>query len=219
MPPNRRRSGMGRTGVFIGSELGAVRFTRDGEFVDLGEAVVEGFAAVQPGLVELARLGSTDFAALTATERVDALVAVERQRAWLDGVQRQLLAEVVRRDDPKHYSREEVSAALGPSLQTAQSRMKDAEQLCSRLPVTLDALMSGSISCLLKREQTLSQLKQSIRRAVIRLDPASAEERRQRAKADRNIRFADAGAGHGPAGAAAAHRSRQGLLHPRRRHR
>jgi hypothetical protein len=120
--------------VFIGSELGTVRFTRDGEFVDLGEAVVEGFAAVQPGLVELARRGSTDFGVLTATERVDALVAVERQRAWLDGVQQQLLAEVVRRDDPKHHSREEVSAALGLSLQTAQSRMKDAEQLCSRLP-------------------------------------------------------------------------------------
>jgi hypothetical protein len=99
--------------------------------------------------------------------------------------------------------------------------MKDAEQLCTRLPGTLDALMSGSISCLqaravteasyvidagllpefearvLKRagEQTLAQLKQSIRRAVIRLDPASAEERRQRATTDRNIRVADAGDG------------------------
>jgi hypothetical protein len=84
-------------------------------------------------------------------------------------------------------------------------------------------LMAGSISCLqaravteasyvlddgllpeyearvLKRapEQTLSQLKQSIRRAVLRLDPATAEERRQRAKADRNIRVADAGDGMG----------------------
>jgi hypothetical protein len=85
--------GQPTAGVFIGSALASVRFTRDGEFVDLGEAVVEGFAAVQPGLVELARLGSTDFAALTATGRVDALIALERQRAWLDGVQQQLLAE------------------------------------------------------------------------------------------------------------------------------
>jgi hypothetical protein len=92
--------GQPTAGVFLGSELGAVRFTHDAEFVDLGEAVVEGFAA------------------LTASERVDALIAVERQRAWLDGVPQQLLAEVVRRDDPKQYSREEASAALGLSLQT-----------------------------------------------------------------------------------------------------
>ena len=44
-------------GVYPGSELGSVRFTRDAGFVDLGQAVVDGFAAVQPGLVELARLG------------------------------------------------------------------------------------------------------------------------------------------------------------------
>jgi hypothetical protein len=101
--------------------------------------------------------------------------------------------------------------------------MKDAEQLCARLPATFAALMSGSISCLqaravteasyvldgelvteyearvLKRseEQTLAQLKQAIRRAVIRLDPATAEERRQRATADRNIRVADPGEGMG----------------------
>jgi hypothetical protein len=53
---------------------------------------------VQPGLVELARLGSTDFAVLTATERVDALIVLERQRAWLDGVQQQLLSEVAVHD-------------------------------------------------------------------------------------------------------------------------
>jgi hypothetical protein len=151
-PPERDRP---YGGVFLGSELGSIGFTRDAGFVDLGRAVVDGFAAVQPGLVELARLGSTDFAVLTAAERVDALIVLERQRAWLDGVQQQLLAEVVRRDDdPKQYRREEVSAALGLSLQTARSRMRDAEQLCSRLPGTLAALMAGSISCLQARAVT-----------------------------------------------------------------
>jgi hypothetical protein len=72
-PPPERDGPYG--GVFLGSELGSVGFARDGEFVDLGAAVVEGFASVQPGLVELARLGSTDFGALTATGRVDALIA------------------------------------------------------------------------------------------------------------------------------------------------
>jgi hypothetical protein len=94
-PPERDRP---HGGVYLGSELGSVPFTRDAEFVDLGPAVVDGFAAVRPGLVELARLGSTDFGALTATERVDALIVLERQRAWLDGVQQQLLAEVARGD-------------------------------------------------------------------------------------------------------------------------
>jgi hypothetical protein len=58
--------------------------------------VVDGFASVQPGLVELARLGSTDSGSLTTSERVDALIVLEQQRAWLDGVQQQLLAEVAR---------------------------------------------------------------------------------------------------------------------------
>ena len=83
--------------------------------------------------------------------------------------------------------------------------------------------MAGSISCLQARavtdasyvlaagllaeyearvlnrapEQTLAQLKQSIRRAVLRLDPATAEQRRQRARADRHLRVADAGHGMG----------------------
>jgi hypothetical protein len=57
-PPERDRP---YGGVYLGSELGSVRFARDAGFVDLGQAVVDGFAAVQPGLVELARLGSTDF--------------------------------------------------------------------------------------------------------------------------------------------------------------
>jgi hypothetical protein len=106
------------------------------------------FAAVQPGLVELARLGSTDFAALTATERVDALIALERQRAWLDGVQQQLLAEVVRHDDPKHYGREEVSAALGLSLQTTQSRMKDANGCVPGCPApSMRSWPGRSVAC------------------------------------------------------------------------
>jgi hypothetical protein len=38
-------------------------------------------------------------------------------------------------------------------------------------------------------------LKQSVRRAVLRFDPASAEQRRQRAAADRSVRISDAGDG------------------------
>jgi len=219
-PPPERDGPYG--GVFLGSELGSIRFSRDAEFVDLGEAVVDGFAAVQPGLVELARLGSTDFGSLTATERVDALVVLEQQRAWLDGMQQQLLAEVAVHDtSTEKWAREEVAAALGLAPVTAGSRLKNAEQLCTRLPATLDALLAGRITGLkataiteasyvladsllpafehrvLKRapEQTLAQLRQSVKRAVLRFDPASAEQRRQRAVEDRCVRISDAGDG------------------------
>jgi hypothetical protein len=62
-----------------------------------------------------------------------------------------------------------------------------------------DELLPEYEARVLKRagEQTLSQLKQSVKRAVLRLDPATAEQRRLRAKADRNIRVADAGEGMG----------------------
>jgi hypothetical protein len=218
-PPERDRP---YGGVYLGSELGSVPVTRDGEFVDLGATVVGGFAAVRPGLVELARLGSTDFGALTAAERVDALIVLEQQRAWLDGLQQQLLAEVAVHDTSREkWAREEVAAALGLAPVTAGSRLKNAEQLVTRLPETLDALLAGRIKCMqataiteasyiladqllpafedrvLTRapEQTLSQLKQSVRRAVLRFDPASAEQRRQRAAADRSVRISDAGDG------------------------
>jgi hypothetical protein len=219
-PPPERDGPYG--GVFLGSELGSIRFSRDAEFVDLGEAVVDGFASVQPGLVELARLGSTDFGSLTASERVDALIVLEQQRAWLDGVQQQLLAEVAVHDTSKEkWAREEVAAALGLAPVTAGSRLKNAEQLCTRLPATLDALLAGRIKAMqataiteasyvlansllpafenrvLTRapEQTLAQLRQSVKRAVLRFDPASAEQRRQRAVEDRCVRISDAGDG------------------------
>jgi hypothetical protein len=131
-PPERDRP---YGGVYLGSQLGSVPVTRDAGFVDLGAAVVGGFVAVRPGLVELARLGSTDFGSLTATERVDALIVLEQQRAWLDGVQQQLLAEVARGDTSRErWAREEVAAALGLAPVTAGSRLKNAEQLVTRLP-------------------------------------------------------------------------------------
>jgi hypothetical protein len=99
--------------------------------------------------------------------------------------------------------------------------LKNAEPLCRRLPASLDSLLAGRITGLKasaiteasyvladavlpayearvrKRapEQTLAQLKQSVKRAVLRFDPASAEHRHQRAAEDRCVRIADAGDG------------------------
>jgi hypothetical protein len=193
-PPPRESIG----GVTFGSELVGIQLARAGEVSDVVKAALLGFTSVRPGLLGIAELGSTDFAALTATERVDALIVLEQQRAWLDGLQQQLLAEVAVHDTSKEkWAKEEVAAALGLAPVTAGSRLKNAEQLVTRLPATLDALLAGRIKGMqataiteasyiladqllpafedrvLTRapEQTLAQLKQSLRRAVLRFRP------------------------------------------------
>jgi hypothetical protein len=216
-PPERESWG----GVSIGADLVGVRFPGCGA-LDLGNYVCNDLVSVRPTAVGLAELGSTDFRSLSQNERVDALLVIEQHRAWLDGLQQQVLAEVARGDTSKdRWVKEEVSAALRLAPQTAGARLKSAEQLCTRLPATLGLLLDGRISELqaravteasyvlpdevlpgfeervLKRapEQTLRQLKDVVKRAQHRLDPLGAEARTQRAREDRSVRLADAGDG------------------------
>src|SRR5207244_9870727 len=60
-----------------------------------------------------------------------------------------------------------------------------------------DDRLAGYEESVLKRapEQTLKQLRDVVRRAQHRMDPASAEQRKRRAVADRSVRVADAGDG------------------------
>src|SRR2546427_248748 len=216
-PPEREYSG----GVWIGSDLTGLRQAGSG-VLDLGEFVCNDLASVRPTVVGLAQLGSTDFGALSQKQRVDALLVLEQHRAWLDGLQQQVLAEVSLGDPSEDkWIKEEVACALGLAPVTAGARLKNAEQLCTRLPGTLGLLLEGRISELqaravteasfvlpddglagyeervLKRapEQTLQQLRDGGRRAQHRLDPADAEQRKRRAHADRSVRVADAGDG------------------------
>ena len=195
-PPEREYSG----GVWIGSDLTGLRHADSG-VMDLGEFVGNDLAAVRPTVVALAELGSSDFHSLSQKERVDALLVLEQHRAWLDGLQQQVLAEVSLGDPSEDkWIQEEVACALGLSPVTAGTKLKNAEQLCTRLPGTLGLLLEGRISELqaravteasyvlpddrlagyeervLKRapEQTLQQLRDVVRRAQHRLDPASA---------------------------------------------
>jgi hypothetical protein len=71
-PPERESWG----GVSIGSDLVGLEFAR-GEALDLGDYVCNDLVAVRPSVVGLADLGSTDFAALSQKERVDALLVIE----------------------------------------------------------------------------------------------------------------------------------------------
>jgi hypothetical protein len=202
-------------GVTIGSDLGSIRFLGS-DATDLGYAVCQDLASVHPGLVELARLGSTDFESLNATERVDALIAVDKQLAWLEARKQELLATIATKDSSdKHWCIEEIGAALGLSGAAARSRLANAEQLVVRLPETLSALSTGTISGaqataithasfvlsdellpafesrVLARadEQSLTAITRSAKRAALSLDPATAQQKRQRAVADRHVRI------------------------------
>jgi len=129
-PPEREYSG----GVWIGSDLTGLRHAGTG-VMDLGEFVCNDLASVRPTVVALAELGSTDFHSLSQKERVDALLVLEQHRAWLDGLQQQVLAEVSLGDPSgDKWIREEVACALGLSPVTAGAKLKNAEQLCTRLP-------------------------------------------------------------------------------------
>src|SRR6266571_3838075 len=108
-PPEREYRG----GVSIGSDLVGLRHAGGG-VLDLGEFVCNDLVSVRPTVVALAQLGSADFAALSQRERVDALLVIEQHRAWLDGLQQQVLAEVSLGDTGEdHWIKEEVACALG----------------------------------------------------------------------------------------------------------
>src|SRR5437870_5932587 len=149
-PPEREYRG----GVWIGSDLAGLRHAGTGA-LDLGEYVCNELASVRPTVVALVELGSTDFGALSQKERVDALLVLEQHRAWLDGLRQQVLAEVSLGDpSADKWIKEEVACALRLAPQTAGAKLKNAEQLCTRLPGTLGLLLEDRISELQARAVT-----------------------------------------------------------------
>jgi hypothetical protein len=171
--------------------------------------------ADEPGVGALLTLSRLDPSTLTAGERIDLLVGLERHRAWLDALQQRALAVIDRADvSTEHWCQEAVMCALRVSATAAQTRLKTARTLTDELPRTLAALESGSISVrhaeviadaswklepdvgtefeslVLQRaaEQSLPELRRSIKRAALRVDPATAETRHQRARQDRCVR-------------------------------
>ncbi|HJQ01677.1 MAG TPA: DUF222 domain-containing protein [Jatrophihabitans sp.] len=151
---------------------------------------------------------------LSAGERVDLLRLLAEQRNWLAAAQARVLAAIEESDTSElGLAQEEVSLALTVPPRSAQSMLKTAHTLVRQLPATLGLLTTGRISERHARviteaswqlpleavarlearvteragQQTLSQLTQSVRRAVIALDPATAEVRHRRALADRRV--------------------------------
>jgi uncharacterized protein DUF222/HNH endonuclease len=153
---------------------------------------------------------------LSAAERVDLLRLLAEQRNWLEAVQARVLAVIEETDTTElGLAQEEVSLALTIPTRTAQTRLKTAHSLVRELPNTLRLLAAGKITGrhaqmitetswqlpadlaarfearVIERagQQTLGQLRQSLRRAAIALDPATAEARHRRALADRRVGF------------------------------
>jgi hypothetical protein len=162
---------------------------------------------------ELARM---DPRSLPAGCRLDLLAALQEQKNWIDAVQAQVLAEIDAADSTAlHLSQEAVSLALNVPVPTAQARLRTARTLVRELPRTLRLLAKGEISArhaeviteaawklepglvgafenaVIERaaQQTVSQLRQAVRRAVIAVDPATEQQRHQKALADRTVGF------------------------------
>jgi hypothetical protein len=153
---------------------------------------------------------------LSADALIDLLTLLEEQKHWLDSVQQQVLAHIEATDTTElHLSQEAVSLALHVPVRTAQHKLKTVSLLVRELGGTLALLAAGKISyrhteviCehvwslpadlvpefetqVISRaaEQTVSQLRQAARRAAVRIDPATAEQRHQRAVTDRKVGF------------------------------
>jgi hypothetical protein len=162
-------------------------------------------------------LASVDPQVLDGDGRVDLIRAFERCRAMLDGRQQAALAAVADATEGRGLAEEdarhEVGAALRLSPATAGDRTWVATSLRRRLPAALAALQAGDISYLqaahlvaavrelddvaatavenrvLVRasDQTVSEFKRSVGRAVLSVDPTSAAERHRKAAAARTI--------------------------------
>jgi hypothetical protein len=84
---------------------------------------------------------------LSAAQRIDRLVSLERRLARLQAERFQVLAAIDRADaSTEHWSQEAVMCALKVSASMAQTRLKTARTLTEDLPLTLAALSDGSFS-------------------------------------------------------------------------
>ena len=177
---------------------------------------VRDWLQVAPVARSMADLAELDAGGLSPAERVDLLALLAEQVNWLESVKARVLAVIDEGDSTEQrLSQEAVSLALMVPTRTAQHQLKAASTLAKRLPGTLNLLQGGRISArhadamaeaswrladdvlpaleskVLGRaaEQTVSQFKQSLRRALIALDPSTAAQREQRALADRRVGY------------------------------
>jgi len=170
-------------------------------------------ASARPGAHAVTALSVVDAWSVPAEARIDLLVALERQIAWLHAAQQRVLTSVAGPSDADRWAREDVSCALRLSSVTAADRLAVADALTHRLPATLAALERGEIGYLhamslaeasyslddaavavveqrvLPRaaEQTVAQFRASVRRAVASANPSRIEDQRAEAMLERRV--------------------------------
>jgi len=176
-------------------------------------------ASSRPAPHDSVTLSLLDSQALSPAGRVDLLVALEQQAAWIAAQQQRVLASMAAgpagsvKDPDRNWVREDVACALRLSGLTAQRRLTVAQTLVEQLPATLRLLDRGELSYLhaaslagavflldeerarqveervLGRagEQTLSEFKRSVRRAVARVAAATVEQQREQAMTQRRV--------------------------------
>ena len=184
------------------------------DVLDQPDAVAAELAKSNPSPQDVVALSLLDPDALSAAGRVDLLVALERQAAWVAAQQQRVLASMaVDSSDERGWVREDVACALRLSGLTAQRRLAVARTLAERLPATLRLLDRGQLGYLhaasmaeavfglddkqaarveqrvLPRapEQTLFEFKRSVRRAVARVAAATVEAQRAEAMTERRV--------------------------------
>ena len=103
-------------------------------------------AAVPQGLLVEALVELTP-SLLSVDGRIDALIAVERHIALLQARSSELLSALETGDSTEdHFTRDAVAAALRLPPASMKDRMTSAQDLCERLPATLELLRAGEIS-------------------------------------------------------------------------
>jgi hypothetical protein len=124
------------------------------DVLDSPDSVAAELATGQPGPGHDAALAMLDPAVLSDAGRIDLLVALERQIAWLTARQQRVLASLDGRaldwqgKQSIDYTREQVGAALRLSPGHAADRLAVGRTLVDQLPATLAMLDRGEITYL-----------------------------------------------------------------------
>src|SRR4051812_2323004 len=187
-----------------------------------GAADVEAVAAIAAA----APLWPVGAFALSEAGRVDALLALQALAGWVQAQQLRLLAAMAP-PDAGELDRELAAVEIGCALRlppaTVTARLQAAGELVHRLPASLALLEAGQISIrhanvlveavaplpdeltarvearVLKRapSQTVAAFRAAVHRAVLALDPRSADDRHRHQMAERRVCGRDVGDGMG----------------------
>ncbi len=186
----------------------------DAEILDAPDSAAAYLAALAPGGEAVGGLARLDVGVLSRGGQVDVLLAVEKQLAWLAGVQQRvlvgMLADPLAPDDPhdalgaleRGWVREEVACALRlpatlRKLEDGAIGLRHAETLAEAVAGLDQSAAAAVEAAVLDKapEQTLPAFRRSVARAVATADARRAEERREHGVARRRVSLRPVGDG------------------------